>query len=171
MVVNGLPIQLVGSALSGLNVESCVHSCQGSPCGAGICSPNLDTFSCQCPLGWGGESCSTPTPDSSPIPGSTPAPVLLLQIPHTIPGSTPTPDFSPIPGSTPTPDFSTIPGSTSTPDSSSKPGITPTPDSSPLPGKTPTPDSSTIPGSTSTPDSYTIPGKVVLLLYQELEQE
>ncbi len=79
MVVNGLPIQLVGSALSGLNVESCVHSCQGSPCGAGICSPNLDTFSCQCPLGWGGESCSTPTPDSSPIPGSTPAPVLLLQ--------------------------------------------------------------------------------------------
>ena len=91
--MNGLPIQLVGSALSGLNVESCVHSCQGSPCGAGICSPHLDTFSCQCPLGWGGESCSTPTPDSSPVPGSTP-----------------TPDSSTIPGSTPTPDSYTIPG-------------------------------------------------------------
>jgi hypothetical protein len=59
--VNGLPLDLTGGALSGLNVGNCEHGCAArpKPCGPGTCLPRLTTFTCACPPGWAGPACQT----------------------------------------------------------------------------------------------------------------
>jgi hypothetical protein len=59
VVVNGLPLELVSGALSGLNIANCEHGCARLPCGPGTCLPHLAAFSCQCPAGWHGPTCGT----------------------------------------------------------------------------------------------------------------
>ena len=69
MTVNGLPLQLASGAISGSNIENCDHPCQASPCGtAGVCRPVLDSFNCECPIGWTGDQCDRQVGESIPTP-------------------------------------------------------------------------------------------------------
>lgn len=67
--VNGLPLQLSTGAISGTNIENCAHPCLQSPCGsAGQCRPTLDTFTCECPIGWTGWQCDRQMAEAIPTP-------------------------------------------------------------------------------------------------------
>ncbi|XP_059078305.1 pikachurin-like [Tigriopus californicus] len=62
--INHTPRDLLRGAIAGTNVDPCSHPCspppnQQSPCGIhGTCRPNLEDFSCECPLGWVGINCA-----------------------------------------------------------------------------------------------------------------
>ncbi len=63
MSINENGRDLMGAALSGLNVGPCPHPCSPpvghpSPCGVhGACVARMDEYSCQCPLGRAGMHC------------------------------------------------------------------------------------------------------------------
>ena len=74
LTINDLEVNLIGSALSGVDIESCSHPCNSHtettssssskisssdyPCGVhGSCKPFLDEYICECPLGRNGNKC------------------------------------------------------------------------------------------------------------------
>ncbi|XP_052775155.1 pikachurin-like isoform X2 [Mya arenaria] len=58
LTINKKHIPLVKHAVSGVNVESCVHPCVGQPClNSGECMPHGDVYSCNCGIGYTGGSC------------------------------------------------------------------------------------------------------------------
>lgn len=81
VIINGLPVELISSALSGVNVENCDHACLAMPCGYGQCKPQLDGYTCECPLGWGGNECQTRVGDSFPTPSFSGSSYLLFNNP------------------------------------------------------------------------------------------
>ncbi|OXA50862.1 Pikachurin [Folsomia candida] len=60
LVINEKPLRIMGSAMSGVNLENCEHPCLRNPCDhGGDCVPSLDTFKCHCPLGFRDPYCQT----------------------------------------------------------------------------------------------------------------
>ncbi len=60
LVVNERPLRIMGSAMSGVNLENCAHPCLRNPCDhGGDCIPQLDSFKCHCPLGYRDPYCQT----------------------------------------------------------------------------------------------------------------
>lgn len=60
LVINGKPLRIMGSAMSGVNLENCAHPCLRNPCDhGGECIPQMDSFKCHCPLGYRDSLCST----------------------------------------------------------------------------------------------------------------
>ncbi|CAB4065123.1 unnamed protein product [Lepeophtheirus salmonis] len=81
LTINDVEINLVNSAISGVDVGSCDHPCNTPsssssnefpqhPCGVhGNCKPVLDGFKCDCPHGLTGNSCQKITGESNnPLP-------------------------------------------------------------------------------------------------------
>lgn len=81
VIINGLPIELLSSAISGVNVENCDHACLNSPCGYGLCKPRLETYVCECPIGWGGKGCLSRVGDSILTPSFSGESFLLFNDP------------------------------------------------------------------------------------------
>ncbi|KAK0045472.1 pikachurin [Biomphalaria pfeifferi] len=61
VIINKRTLDLVGGATYGVNVSPCSHPCAGEPClNGGECRPNLDMFTCLCPLGYTNTNCKEP---------------------------------------------------------------------------------------------------------------
>lgn len=59
-MINEKPLRIMGSAMSGVNLENCAHPCLRNPCGhGGHCVPQLDSWKCECPLGYRDAYCET----------------------------------------------------------------------------------------------------------------
>ncbi|XP_053394807.1 pikachurin-like [Mercenaria mercenaria] len=62
LIINNRPVSLIQDALSGVNIESCEHPCEGKPClNGGECLPRKDVYTCYCPLGYAGNNCQKNT--------------------------------------------------------------------------------------------------------------
>ena len=60
LVINGKPLRIMGSAMSGVNLENCAHPCLRNPCDhGGECVPEMDSFKCHCPLGYRDSYCQS----------------------------------------------------------------------------------------------------------------
>ncbi|KAL3218301.1 hypothetical protein MRX96_005957 [Rhipicephalus microplus] len=58
LTINNRPVRLMQEALSGVNVENCVHPCVTGPCyNGGACQPRMDLYACHCKLGYAGSNC------------------------------------------------------------------------------------------------------------------
>ncbi|KAI8509776.1 hypothetical protein Bbelb_122040 [Branchiostoma belcheri] len=58
IIINDSPMDLISSAIVGVNVANADHPCVGDPCvNGGLCVPDHDFYSCNCPLGYHGMDC------------------------------------------------------------------------------------------------------------------
>ena len=48
-MINGKSLEMLSSALGGVNIVNCNHPCASRPCGSGArCIPILDSYQCEC---------------------------------------------------------------------------------------------------------------------------
>jgi hypothetical protein len=60
VAINGHPLRLADDAVSGVNVNNCIHPCTAQPplCqNGGRCVADLDRHTCSCATGFNGDSC------------------------------------------------------------------------------------------------------------------
>lgn len=58
VVINGNKLKLTESAVLGVNIDNCNHSCVGLPCQhGGACEPQDQFYTCHCNLGYSGFNC------------------------------------------------------------------------------------------------------------------
>ncbi|ESP03639.1 hypothetical protein LOTGIDRAFT_224298 [Lottia gigantea] len=58
VVINKKPVDIMESAIDGVNIEPCEHPCDGEPCmNGGECIPHHDIYQCYCPLGFSNTNC------------------------------------------------------------------------------------------------------------------
>ncbi|KAG1699824.1 Pikachurin [Nymphon striatum] len=69
VTINNKPLKLTESAVSGVNIDNCDHSCVKLPClHSGVCEPQSEFFTCHCNLGFSGSNCEKANKDTILIP-------------------------------------------------------------------------------------------------------
>ncbi|XP_069483255.1 pikachurin isoform X2 [Ambystoma mexicanum] len=69
IVLNDRTIHLNQGTASGVNIDNTVHPCVNAPCAnGGSCRPKLDSYECDCPLGFDGKHCQKVITEAIEIP-------------------------------------------------------------------------------------------------------